>query len=69
MFMMMKPYILIKKESLIRLVFNNIIKNKMVVNFMSLIWPYLWTVIYYYYLVMVPLAIYRWATTVPRTNK
>ena len=67
--MMMKPYILIKKESLIRLVFNNIIKNKMVVNFVSLIWPYLWTVIYYYYLVMVPLAIYRWATTVPRTNR
>ena len=66
--MMMKPYILIKKESLIRLVFNNIIKNKMVMNFVSLIWPYLWTVIYYYYLVMVPLAIYRWATTVPRTN-
>ena len=29
----------------------------------------LWTVVYYYYLVMIPITIYKWATTVPGINK
>ena len=38
-------------------------------HLLTLAASYIWTVAYYYYLVMVPITLYRWGTTVPGINR
>ena len=38
-------------------------------HLLTLVASYIWTVACYYYLVMVPVALYRWGTTMPGINR